>query len=133
MANDEEAEIRKLIDGWLRASSAGELERVLEMMTEDAIFLAPSRPPIRGRTEFAATQIGMQGSQIEATSEIQEIRVIGDWAYVWTQLEVVMTPSPKESPVKRAGPTLSVLRKKNGQWRMFRDANMLSVLPPSAS
>jgi uncharacterized protein (TIGR02246 family) len=133
MAKDEEDEIRKLIDGWLRASSAGELERVLELMTEDAVFLAPSRPPIRGRAEFAATQIGMQGSQIEATSEIQEVRVFGDWAYVWTQLEVVITPSAKESPVKRAGPTLSVLRKQDGTWRMFRDANMLSVLPPSAT
>ena len=133
MAQNEEDEIRRLIDGWLRATSAGELERVLGMMTEDAVFLAPSRPPIRGRQEFAAKQIGMQGSQVEATSEIEEIRVFGDWAYVWTQLQVVVTPSPKESPVKRAGPTLSVLRKKDGKWRMYRDANMLSVLPPSAT
>ena len=123
----DEAAIRALIAEWLEASAAGKNERVLELMSEDAVFLVPGRPPMRGRAAFAAAQQGMKGLRFEGTSEIQEVRVFGDWAYAWTQLTVVMTPPGSGKSVKRAGPTLSVLRKEKGRWVLFRDANLLSA------
>jgi uncharacterized protein (TIGR02246 family) len=130
MATKDEDEIRELIDGWLEASTAGDEEKVLEMMAEDVVFLAPGREPIRGRTEFAATQMGTRGLEMEAQAEVEEVRVCGDWAFAWTQLTVVIKPSGNDAPVKRTGPVLSVLRKVNGKWMLYRDANMLSVVPP---
>ena len=63
--------------------------------------------------------------QIDGHSEIQEIQVSGDWAFMWARLNVEMTP-PGGATVKRAGHTLSVLRKSGGRWRLARDANLLS-------
>jgi len=43
---------------------------------------------------------------------------------MWTRLSVEMTP-PGGAPMKRAGHTLSVLRKTGGRWQLARDANLL--------
>jgi ketosteroid isomerase-like protein len=52
--------------------------------------------------------------------------VLGDWAFMWTKLTVVVTPPGGAPPTTRAGHTLSILNKQNGKWVLARDANMLS-------
>ena len=125
MSNDETA-IRELIASWLRASKSGDTETVLSLMAEDVVFLQPGQPPMRGRSGFAAAHEAMGGIDIDASSEIQEIRISGDWAYCWNRLSVVVTPRNGGTPVKRAGDVLSVLEKQAGRWVIVRDANMLS-------
>jgi uncharacterized protein (TIGR02246 family) len=129
-SSNDEQEIRALVATWMSATRAGDLDTVLDLMTEDAVFLGPGRPPMMGRESFAAASRAQaeNSTQIDGTSEIQEIRVAGDCAYMWTRLSVVMTPAGGKA-IKRAGHTLSVLRKENGKWRLARDANMLSVVP----
>ena len=90
------------------------------------MFLVTGHPPMRGKAAFAAGQAGLADIEMDATSEIQEIRVLGDWAYLWNKLTVMMTPKKGGAPVKRVGHILSILRKQNGAWLMFRDANMLA-------
>ena len=82
-----------------------------------------------GKSAFAAAagaQSKQASPQFEGTSEIQEINVIGDWAFMWTKLKVVVTAPGGAPPMTRAGPTLSILKKQNGRWLLARDANMLS-------
>src|SRR5215475_6715906 len=107
METDEEA-IRDLIDAWLRASKAGDRTTVLGLMAEDAVFLQPGQPPMRGRAAFAAAQARQDNLDIDAVADIQEVRVFGAWAYCWNRLTVVVTP-PGGEPVKRSGDVLSVL------------------------
>jgi uncharacterized protein (TIGR02246 family) len=126
MQDDEQA-IRNLIATWLSASKAGDTEKVLGLMADDVVFLVCGQPPMRGKAAFAASQAALKDMELEASSEIQEVRVLGDWAYVWTNLTVVITPK-SGAPIKRAGNTLSVLEKQNGSWVMLRDANMLAVV-----
>ena len=128
MQNDEQA-IRELIKTWLSASKAGDTETVLSLMTDDAVFLIAGHAPMRGKAEFAAGQSALQGVDLDATSEVQEIKVFGDWAYVWTNLSIVVTPRNGGAAVKRAGNTLSILQKRDGKWAIHRDANMLTTVP----
>jgi uncharacterized protein (TIGR02246 family) len=125
--NDEQA-IRDLVATWLRASKAGETEKVLSLMAEDVVFLVTGQPPMRGKDAFASSQSALANIDLDATSAIQEIKVWGEWAYLWTELTVVMTPKTGGAPIKRAGNTLSILQKQNGAWVIFRDANMLAVV-----
>jgi ketosteroid isomerase-like protein len=67
-----------------------------------------------------------EAPQVSGTSEIREIKVHGDWAFMWAKLEVVVTPSGGGSPTTRAGYTLSILRKEGGKRLLARDANMLA-------
>lgn len=124
MQTDEQA-IRELISTWLTASKAGDTAKVLSLMSDDVVFLGCGRPPMRGKAAFAAGQAALSEIEIDATSEIQEIKVVGDWAYIWTQLTVVMTPKSGGEANKRTGNTLTILQKQNGNWLLVRDANML--------
>ena len=66
-------------------------------------------------------------------SDIQEITVAGDWAFMWTKLRVVATLPDGSPPVERAGHTLTVLHKQQGRWLLARDANLLAPVPKPVS
>jgi uncharacterized protein (TIGR02246 family) len=124
----DEVEIRHLITTWMEATKAGDIETVLGLMTEDVVFLTPGRPPM-DKSAFAATSKGQPGHpapQFDGASEIQEIKILGDWAFIWAKLTVVATPPGGGASMTRAGHTLSILRKENGKWLLARDANMLA-------
>ena len=127
MSADEQA-IRDLVFAWLSASKAGDNATVLSLMAEDVVFLQAGQEPIRGRAAFAQMQQGLAHVEIDANSEIQEIRVFGDWAYCWNHLTITVTPHNGGAPVKRTGHVLSVLQKQGGRWVIVRDANMLAAV-----
>jgi hypothetical protein len=79
-------------------------------MTDDAIFMVPGREPF-GKPAFAAAAEGMTKARIEGTSEIQELQVLGDWAYLRNPLEMTVTPPDGGAPVRRSEYTLTRLRK----------------------
>jgi uncharacterized protein (TIGR02246 family) len=127
MKSDEE-EIRTLVTTWMAATKNGDVATMLGLMTDDVVFLVPGRPPMR-KSEFAAAaraQASHAAPRFDGTSEIQEIKVIGDWAFMWSRLTVVATPPDGSPPIERAGHTLTVLSKADGKWMLARDANMLA-------
>ena len=128
---DDKQQIRDLIDAWARASGAGDLEKILSLMDEDAVFLRAGHPPMLGREAFAAQFKGViEQVRIEAASDIQEIEVAGGLAYCWNQLSVTVTPVKGGAPMRRTGPVLTIFRKKeNGSWVLSRDANLLAEEP----
>jgi uncharacterized protein (TIGR02246 family) len=123
---DAERAIRELVATWFAASKRGDLPTVLSLMTDDVIFMVPGRKPF-GKEAFAAASEGMKDVRIDGTSDIQEIQVLGDWAYLRNYLEIEMTPPDGGTPVRRSGQTLTILRKESdGRWRLARDANLLT-------
>lgn len=125
----DEQEIRELVATWMAATKAGDKEAVLNLMADDVVFLLPGRPPMVGKSEFAAAAQAQSSHgpvQFDGSSEIQEIKVLGDWAFMWTKLTVVVTPPGGAAAITRAGHTLSILKKQNGKWVLARDANMLA-------
>jgi uncharacterized protein (TIGR02246 family) len=127
MQSDEQ-QIRSLVAAWMAATKAGDVDAVLNLIADDVVFLVPGRPPMR-KDEFAAVmraQATQGGVRIEGSSEIQEIKVVGDWAFAWTKLSVSITPPDGAPAMERAGHTLSVLNKVHGRWVLARDANLLA-------
>ena len=130
MHNDEQ-EIRQLVSTWMAASKAGDVEKVLSLMAEDVVFLVPGQPVMR-KADFAAAaraQSGQDAPQFDGSSEIQEIKILGDWAFMWTKLTVIVTPTGGAQTMTRAGHTLTILKKQSDQWVLARDANMLVPVP----
>jgi uncharacterized protein (TIGR02246 family) len=126
MSTDEQA-IRDLIAHWHRATAAGDVDAILPLMAEDAVFLVPGGPPMRGRSAFEQGLRGVLAShRIDSSGDIQELQVSGDLAYCWNALEVRITPLAGGDPLERSGNALTVFRKQsNGSWVLFRDANLL--------
>lgn len=123
--NDDEKKIRDLLSTWMSATKAGDTEKVLGLMDDDAKFLVAGRPPF-GKEVFAGAVNDQQSSSVEfeGKSEILELKVIGDWAFMLTSLTVV-AKQPGSEDMKRSGHTLTILKKKNGNWLLYRDANLL--------
>jgi uncharacterized protein (TIGR02246 family) len=127
MTNDERA-IRELVATWMEASKNGDIDTVLSLIADDVIFMVPGREPF-GKEEFAAASRGMTDVWIEGTSDIQEMKVLGDWAYLRNRLTVTVTPAGGQAMLKRSGYTLSILRKEeDGRWLLVRDANLLAAI-----
>jgi uncharacterized protein (TIGR02246 family) len=125
MDKDEQA-IRALIEKWLAATRAGDTAAVLNLMADDVVFLVPGVEPF-GKDVFVANSAGMKGFRIEGKSEIQELEILGDWAWMRTRLRVAVTP-PNGKEMVRSGYTLTILRKKSdGHWVLARDANLLTA------
>jgi uncharacterized protein (TIGR02246 family) len=126
--SDDEQQIRELVRRWIAATKAGDTETVLSLMTDDVVFLIPGRPPM-AKAAFAAAAAEQSKSgrpEVDGISEIQEIKVLGDWAFTWNKLKVIVRPPGGMPVVRAAGHTLSILRKLNGRWLLARDANLLA-------
>src|SRR5438034_317259 len=129
MKNDEQA-IREVVETWLAATKAGDTATVLSLMADDVLFMVPGKEPF-GKEAFAQGAAAMKDMRVEATSDIREIQVVGDWAWMRNQLRVTVTP-PGGKPMVRSGYTLTILRKNpDGEWVVARDANL--VVPECAA
>jgi uncharacterized protein (TIGR02246 family) len=127
IVTEDECAIRELVDSWMSASKAGDAQTLLSLMTDDVVFMVPGQEPF-GKAEFAAMSSEQQDMRIEGTSNILELQVLGDWAFMRNYLEVSVTPPGAREPVRRAGHTLTVLRKDaTGRWQLARDANLVSA------
>ena len=74
-----------------------------------------------------AASEAMKNVHMAGTSDIREIKVLGDWAYIRTYIEITVMP-PAGTPMQRRGYTLSILRKQSdGKWVLWREANCLQV------
>jgi uncharacterized protein (TIGR02246 family) len=126
--NTDEQEIRQLVETWMAATKAGDMDKVLTLMADDVVFLRTGQAPMVGKAAFAAAaqpQRGQSPPKFDGTSEIQEVKVLGDWAFMWTKLKVVGT-MPDGKTNTRSGHTLTILKKQSGRWQLARDANMLA-------
>jgi uncharacterized protein (TIGR02246 family) len=122
---DEQA-IRDVVETWMAAAKAGNLTTLLSLMTDDVVFLVPGQEPF-GRDAFAAASKQTADAEIDGTSEIVELRVLNDWAFIRSRLRVTVTPR-SAPPIVRSGYTLTLLRKEaDGRWRLARDANLLTA------
>jgi uncharacterized protein (TIGR02246 family) len=125
--NSDEQQIRDLVATWMSATKAGDLATVLSLMTDDVVFLVAGQQPF-GKEHFAAAMKpaspGASMPEIDGHSEIQEVQVSGNFAYMWSRLNVEMK-MPDGKVVRRAGHTLSVFRKTASRWQLARDANLL--------
>jgi uncharacterized protein (TIGR02246 family) len=125
--NDDEHAIREVIATWLRASAAGDTDTVLGLMADDVVFLVPGKPPF-GKKEFAEGQRGWHGRfRMQSESNVEEVRVAGDFACTRTHLAITMTPVSGGTKMRKRGWVLSVYqRRADGGWLLARDANLLT-------
>ena len=122
---DDERKIRDLIDQWFEATRRGDVDAVLDLMADDVLFLTPGREPF-GKAQFEDSARSQKKMQVDGRSEIEELEITGEWAWIRTGLEVTMT-MPNGETHNRSGHTLTILRKQSdGRWLLARDANLLS-------
>jgi len=83
---------------------------------------------VPGDEAFAAASQSIKNVRFEGSYDIRELKVLGDWAFLRNYLTLTVTP-PGGKPMRRAGWTLTILRKTDGKWQLARDANLMSEVP----
>jgi uncharacterized protein (TIGR02246 family) len=123
---DDELAIRALVGHWMKASAENDLDTVLDLMTDDVIFEVPGQEPF-GKETYAANSRSMGDARVEGTSDIVELQVNGNWAFLRNHLRIALIAPDGTASHRRSGYTLTLLRKESdGQWRIMRDANLLT-------
>ena len=126
---DDERAIRELVQTWMDASRVGDTAKVLSLMADDVVFTVSGQAPF-GKAEFAAASKAQQGMKMDGTAEILELQVLGDWAFLRNRLDISITPPGATQAMRRAGYTLTLLRKDaSGRWLLARDANLVGATP----
>ncbi len=120
-------EIREVHSTWIEAVNAGDLGRLLTLMTGDVVFLNPGHAPF-GRDGFSATfSAAQQQIFIHCTSELEEVVVVGEVAHAWSRDALTVTQRASGEATQLAGHRLTVYRKQSdGRWLLARDAHTLS-------
>jgi uncharacterized protein (TIGR02246 family) len=124
MDSDEKA-IHALVADWMKATLAGDVDAVLALMTDDVVFLLPGQEPF-GKRAFEAASRAAGPMRMSGTSRIEDLQVLGDWAFMRTRIAVDVTPPGEERPIRREGHALTILRREDGRWKIAQDANLLA-------
>jgi uncharacterized protein (TIGR02246 family) len=127
----DEDEILELMQRWRQAVSDGDVARLLPLMADDVVFLAPGQPTLRGRAAFEAhLRAALQTVRLEPAADLQELTVAGDFAYCWNEAVLTVTPLGQSTSMRLTGADLTILRREpDRRWVVFRAA---SLLVPSA-
>lgn len=128
MESDEQA-IREVHTTWIDAVNAGDLVRLLTLMTDDVVFLNPSQAPF-GRDGFSGVfPTAHQQSRIRCISDLEEVVIVGEVAYTMCRDSVSVTPRAGGEATELAGHRITIYRKQpDGRWLLARDANTLSPM-----
>jgi ketosteroid isomerase-like protein len=111
-------------DAYTAAINSNNLDEVMEMMTEDVVFLAAHAPPMVGK---AAVRPWIEGYlaafQTHWEKETMEFVVAGEWAFERYEYTSTDTPHDGGEPLVDTGWGLLIYhRDADGKWRVARDA-----------
>jgi uncharacterized protein (TIGR02246 family) len=127
MPTDEQA-IRDLFAAWKQATLDKDVDTLLTFITDDAVFLAPGQPPIRGKSAVEAMYRQMLSLYLwEQNWVFEEIQVFGEWAFCWGHDSATITPLDGGPAVSASGVGLSILHKRpDGSWAVARGINNMT-------
>lgn len=126
--NPHEQEVCAAHVAWIDAVNAGDLDRLLALMTKDAVFISPGQEPF-GQDEFAAAFLSAhQRLRIRCSSEVEEVVVVGEVAFTRSRDALSVTPRAGGEATELAGYRMTLYRQQpDGRWLLARDAHTLST------
>jgi ketosteroid isomerase-like protein len=103
---------------------AGDTERYLTLITDDAVLMPPNRPAVSGKEAVGSWNRAMS-SQVRITEYVSrddEVVVAGDWAFRRATVDWTITPSAGGSPIRDTGKYIIIYRRqRDGSWKVARD------------
>jgi uncharacterized protein (TIGR02246 family) len=119
------AAIRALIDRAQDANNAGDIIGWVELFEEGAVYMPPGMDPVttrQGLEDAAVSGFSRYRSNIRIA--VDEIEVLGDWAFARTTITGTATPYGDGNPVVIDVKALQILRRQpDGGWKVSRYIN----------
>jgi ketosteroid isomerase-like protein len=125
----ESSQLMERVRSWSQAARDGDLDRILDHLTDDAIVIAPGEPERRGKPairHFLEENRALPGYSVHLEPISAEVSASGDLGYVLERTTVTVT-GPDGRPLSRQFRGLSIWRKEAGKWRNSLE---ISNVPP---
>ena len=114
--------IRRQVERAVAALNTGDVDTLAKLRTDDAVVLKPGGPPEKGKDEIRSNLEALFADWgVNESRTIEEIRLAGEWAFVWGFYEVVLTPTGEGESAQEKGKYIDILRlESDGEWRFAR-------------
>ena len=125
--------IRSVIDESGRAWNEGDYEGFMAIIDENAIFLPPNAPPLRGmETIRPVYKTEFDSFDFDVTITTEEVHVCGDLAFSLDIWNGSMMPKDGSEPIDFDNKNLVIYqRQPDGSWKTLRAMFSSNTPPPS--
>ena len=112
--------IEQLIEDEFAAGNAGDVEAMLGLRTDDAVEIFPGSPPLVGQDAIRAAWNQDEGVLEQFIDRsIDEINVVGDWAFIRFSFTHVVSPESGGDAVATSSQGLWIIRQQSdGSWKI---------------
>jgi uncharacterized protein (TIGR02246 family) len=126
--SQDEAAIKQMILEWKEAVLHRDISRLLSFIADDAVFMPPGQPLIRGKAEVEAMyKTAFEKFHMEQDFEVEEIQIAGDFAFFWGVDSAQLIPMEGGLTVNARGMGISILkRQSDGSWKFYRGINNMT-------
>jgi uncharacterized protein (TIGR02246 family) len=125
---DDEGAIRTLHAEWGAAAKRRDVDAILELVTDDCVFLMPGAPPIVGKEALRVVYEQMfqrwRDADIRQESVIDEIQVVGNWAF-WRGTDAISVTTAA-GQMRASGFGMGIVRYQNARWLFARGINNMT-------
>ncbi|MFX0202663.1 MAG: YybH family protein [Candidatus Hodarchaeota archaeon] len=119
----ETAAIKKTIQAYVDARNSKDLTSWANTMAEDVVFQLPNRPQLNGKDAVVnwAKEVFSHPGKVKLDVQIEEVQVLGSWAFVLGRYTSVSIPEQGESTTERHGKFINIFRREStGDWKYAR-------------
>ncbi len=121
ISNSDEAKIRELISVYQTALNNEEIEKIPTLYSEQAIFMPPEIPAIKGVEEIVLTyEYLFSQFDFELEFEIKEIVISENFAYVHSNSEGTITLKSNKTEETSKNQEIFILIKVGDDWKISR-------------
>ncbi len=124
LEQDEQA-VRQWFESWIKATTEGDLELANSLIADEAVFLVPGAGRMDKESFASAATADDPNTEFQLDCSIQEIEILGDRAWLWTEISLSMTDKRSKERSLMAGHSLSILQRRGDGWVVIRDANTM--------
>lgn len=133
ISEDDREAIRRLGEEWGAAVEAKDLDRLLNLVTDDVVFMPHGAPSIVGKQALRETYLALFARySIKQTFAPEEIEIGRDWAFARGSDLITLVPLDGSPPAVIRARGISILRRdKDGAWKFARGISNMDQ-PPEA-
>jgi len=107
--------------------------KMMSQWADDIVLLQPAGPIMRGRAAIAQAFEGVETPEIvEYKLDMQEVKILGDYAFQWGTYQYGMRPRTGGETVRTSGKLMRILqRQPDGAWKIYRGISTMDPSPQS--
>jgi len=121
ISNSDEVKIRELISEYQIALNNEEIEKISTLYSEQAIFMPPEIPAIKGVEEIGLTyEYLFSQFDFELEFDIKEVVISENFAYVLSNSEGTITLESNETEETSKNQEIFILIKEGDDWKISR-------------